>query len=132
MSFKIQSIGRDVDAAGAIDLTYDGNTLKPYAPASIKWIYDGTDLQGTITRRTRVGGAWIGGSTIPLSENSEAYEVDVYNGVTLKRTISVSGTNIFTYTAAMAVADGITFPTPPTVNVFQMSDTVGRGFALAA
>jgi hypothetical protein len=132
MSFKIQSIGRDVDAAGAIDLTYDGNTLKPYAPASIKWIYDGTDLQGTIIRRTRVGGAWVGGSTIPLSENSEAYEVDVYNGATFKRTISVSGTNVFSYTAAMAAADGITLPTPPTINAYQISDTVGRGFALAA
>jgi hypothetical protein len=132
MSYKVQSIGRDPESAAPIDITYDGNTLRPYAPANIKWVYDGTDLQGTITRRTRVGGAWVGGSTIPLAENSEAYEVDVYNGATLKRTISVSGTNAFTYTAAMATADGITLPTPPTVNVFQMSDIVGRGFALAA
>ncbi len=132
MSYKVQSIGRDPEAAAPINVSYDGATLKPYAPARLKWVYDGTDLQGTITRRTRVGGAWVGGSSIPLAENSEAYQVNVYNGATFKRTISVSGTNAFTYTAAMATADGITLPTLPTVNVFQTSDTVGRGFALAA
>jgi hypothetical protein len=58
--------------------------------------------------------------------------VDVYNGGTLKRTISVSGTNTFTYTAAQMAADGNTVSSPPTVNVYQMSDAVGRGFALAA
>jgi hypothetical protein len=37
---------------------FAGDTLKPYAPAAVKWAYDGTDLTGTITRRTRVGGNW--------------------------------------------------------------------------
>jgi hypothetical protein len=32
----------------------------------------------------------------------------------------------------MAAADGITLPTPPSINAYQMSGTVGRGFALAA
>jgi hypothetical protein len=50
----------------------------------------------------------------------------------LKRTITVTGTNVFTYTAAMATADGITLPTPPGVRIYQMSDVVGRGYALAA
>jgi hypothetical protein len=133
LSFKAQAIGRSLDAAPAIDVDpYSGATLKPYAPASIGWSYDGTNLTGTIIRRTRVGGSWVGGSTIPLSENSEAYEVDVYSGMTFKRTIAVSGTNVFTYTAAMAAADGITLPTPPSVKAYQVSDAVGRGYALAA
>jgi hypothetical protein len=133
LAFKAQALGRSLDAATEIDLApYTGATLKPYAPSRIAWRYNGTDLTGTITRRTRVGGAWTGGTTIPLSENSEGYEVDVYNGSTFKRTITVSATNVFTYTAAMAAADGVTLPTPPTVNVYQMSDAVGRGYALAA
>lgn len=130
LSFKVQSVGRNIDSAPPINMTFSGATLKPYAPASVKWYYDGTDLQGTITRRTRVGGNW-NGSTIPLSETSEEYEIDVYNGSTLKRTITAT-TTAFTYTAAMAAADGITLPTPPTINAYQMSATVGRGFALAA
>jgi hypothetical protein len=133
LAFKAQSLGRSLDAAPEIDVApYTGATLKPYAPARIAWAYNGTDLTGTISRRTRVGGAWTGGSTIPISEASEAYEVDVYNGSTFKRTITVTATNVFTYTAAMATADGITLPTAPTVNVYQMSDAVGRGYALAA
>jgi hypothetical protein len=133
LSFKAQSLGRSLDAAPAIAVDpYSGATLKPYAPANIKWAYNGTDLTGTIARRTRIGGAWVGGSTIPLSEVSEAYEVDVYNGLTFKRTITVSATNVFTYTAAMATADGITLPAPPSVQIYQMSDAVGRGYALAA
>lgn len=133
LSFKAQAIGRSLADAPAIDIApYQGQTQKPYAPANVKWTFDGTDLTGTITRRTRIGGAWVGGAAIPLSESSEAYEVDVYNGAILKRTITVSGTNVFTYTAAMAVADGIALPTPPGTQTYQMSDAVGRGFALAA
>jgi hypothetical protein len=131
-AFKAQSFGRDPDAVPDTTLTFDGDTLKPYAPARIKWTTDGTDMFGEIIRRTRVGGSWVGGSTIPLSENSEAYEVDVYNGVTFKRTISVAGTNLFTYTGAQIAADGNTVGVPPTLNAYQISDAVGRGFALAA
>lgn len=132
LSFKAVSPGHSDELAPATDITFDANSLKPYAPARLKTYYDGTDLICTIIRRTRVGGSWSGGSTIPLSENSEEYEVDVYNGATFKRTITVSGTNAFTYTAAFAAADGITLPTQPTFYVYQMSDAVGRGFALAA
>jgi hypothetical protein len=131
LKFKVQSFGRNIDNAPLIAMTFAANSLKPYAPAYVKWLYDGTDLQGTLFRRTRIGGNW-NGSTIPLSETSEAYEVDIYNGATFKRTISLSATTAFTYTAAMAAADGITLPTPPTINAYQLSATVGRGFALAA
>jgi hypothetical protein len=132
MSFKAASAGRDPDASPAIDLTYSAASLKPYAPARIKWTTDGTDMFGEIIRRTRVGGSWVGGTTIPLSENSEAYEVDIYHLTTFKRTITVTDTNLFTYTAAQIAADGNTVGVAPPVNAYQMSDTVGRGFALAA
>jgi hypothetical protein len=131
MSFKAASAGRDPDASPAIDLTYSAASLKPYAPARIKWTTDGTDMFGEIIRRTRVGGSWVGGTTIPLSENSEAYEVDIYHSTTFKRTITVTDTNLFTYTAAQIAADGNTVGVAPPVNAYQMSDTVGRGFALA-
>lgn len=129
--YKAQTIGRDISNAPEISFTFTAASLKPYAPARIKWAFDGTDMQGTIIRRTRIGGAWVGGTTIPLSEASEAYEVEIYNGSTLKRTISVSG-NSFTYTAAMAAADGLTVSNIPTFKAYQLSDAVGRGFALAA
>lgn len=129
VGFKAQSIGRAIASAPPIDFTFDGNSLRPYAPARLKWTTDGTDLFGEIIRRTRVGGSWVGGTTIPLSENSEAYEVVVDGGV---RTISVTGTNLFTYTAAQLATDGFSVTNIPDVEVYQMSDAVGRGFALAA
>jgi hypothetical protein len=133
LSFKAQAIGRILDVAPAIDVApYMAETLMPYAPASLAWSTDGTDMTGTITRRTRTGGAWVGGSTIPLGEASEAYEVDIYHGGVLKRTIAVSGTNVFTYTGAQIAADGNSVGVAPACHVYQMSDAVGRGFALAA
>lgn len=132
LHFKAQTFARSPEGVTAIDVGFEGKSLMPYAPARLEVVFDGSDLDCEITRRTRVGGSWVGGSTIPLSENSEAYEVDVYNGATFKRTITVSGTNLFTYTAAMAAADSITLPAQPTFFVYQMSDAVGRGFALAA
>lgn len=132
-SFKAQTLGRDVDSAAVIEVDFSGASLKPYAPARVRWYFDGTDMQGTITRRTRVGGSWVGGTTIPLSEASEAYEIEVYSGATLKRTISVSGTNTFTYTHAQMVTDfGADLTSAPTFIAYQLSDAVGRGFALAA
>lgn len=130
--FKGQSLGRDLISALTLDIDLDGASLKPYAPASLTWSTDGTDLTGTIIRRTRVGGAWTGGSTIPLSESSEEYEVDILSGASVVRTITVTGTNTFTYTSAQMSTDGNTASSPPDVNVYQMSDAVGRGFALAA
>lgn len=132
LEFKAQTVGRDLESAAVIEVDFDGATLMPYAPARIIWTTDGTDMFGEIIRRTRVGGAWVGGSTIPLSEASEAYEVDIMDGDDVLRTITVTGTNVFTYTAAEISADGNTVGVPPAFNAYQMSDAVGRGFALAA
>jgi hypothetical protein len=133
LSFKAQALGRSLDAAPANDVDpFTGATLKPYAPARIDWSTDGTDLIGTIIRRTRVGGSWTDSGVVPLSENSEGYEVDVLDGPDVVRTITVNGTNVFTYASADLVADGFSLSDVPAVDVYQMSDAVGRGFALAA
>jgi hypothetical protein len=132
-TYESVTLGRSPQGVGGIDVTFAGNSLKPYAPARVKAHFDGADWTFDVVRRTRVGGAWVGGSTIPLSENSEAYEIEVYSGATLKRTLSLSGTNSVVYTNAMQVTDfGSTQTTKPTLKVYQMSDVVGRGFELAA
>jgi hypothetical protein len=133
LNFKAQGLGRSLDAAPVIDVEpFTGATLKPYAPARLNWTTDGTDMFGEIIRRTRIGGAWTDSGIVPLSENTEAYEIDIYHGSTFKRTIAVTGTNLFTYSAAEIAADGNSVGVAPPSNVFQLSDAVGRGFALAA
>jgi hypothetical protein len=130
--YKAVTVGRDPISADSIPVDFDGNSLKPYAPARVKWTTDGTDMFGEIIRRTRVGGSWDDDGIVPVAETAEEYEVDVMDGDDVLRTITVTGTNEFTYTAAMMSADGNTVAAPPDANVYQMSDAIGRGFALAA
>jgi hypothetical protein len=133
MAFKTAALLQDSSQGTTIPLTFAGTSLKPYAPARVQASFDGTDWTFTVIRRTRLGGAWVGGTTIPLSEASEAYAIEIYSGTTLKRTLALSGTNVATWTAAMQVADfGTAQSVKPPLIAYQISDAVGRGFALAA
>jgi hypothetical protein len=127
LSFKVQAPLRDIDAAPAIDLEYDAVCLKPYAPVHFNAYKDGgNDITFTWVRRTRLGGAWVGGSTIPLGEASESYEVDIYDGVTFKRTLA-SSTPTVVYSLAQQTTDFGGTATSFTANLYQMSAVVGRG-----
>jgi hypothetical protein len=135
VSFKAQTIGRDPEAAPAIALEpYQGQTLMPYAPARVVASFDGADWTFTVRRRTRIGGRW-NGTPIPLSEVVEAYSIDVLDGLgAVVRTLNISAAgNTITYTGAQQTEDfGSIQTTKPALVAYQISDTVGRGFALAA
>jgi hypothetical protein len=131
--FKVASFGRDPSSAPPIDFTFTGASLKPYAPAVQSVTKDAAtgDIVVDFDRRTRIGGNW-NGSVIPLGEASEAYEMDVLDGSDVARTLTAT-TSSFTYTAAMQTTD---FGAPIAANdldaeLFQISATVGRGFATA-
>lgn len=124
LSFKVQAPLRPVEAAPPIELDYDANCLKPYAPCHLS-ASKSTDVTISWIRRTRLGGAWVGGSTIPLSEASESYEIDIYVGVTFKRTLTSSSPSKV-YTAAQMTTDGT--GSGFTAKLYQISATVGRGF----
>lgn len=133
--FKGATVGRDATGAFPVTLAFTGASLKPYAPAQISAVKDaGTgDWSISLIRRTRIGGAWTGGATIPLSEASEAYEIDILNGVgAVVRTIAVTAPSA-TYSAAQQSADGGDVPIGSLhLRACQMSDTVGRGFVALA
>lgn len=129
-------------------LTSIGRTNMPYAPAAFvaakvvdDWVFDWT-------RRTRVGGELISGTgDVLLSENFEAYELDVYDEANVNvvriitSTASENGSVVTpgSQTAIYTVADQILDfgAGPPSfypkfqINscVYQMSKQVGRGFA---
>ncbi len=64
---------------------------------------------------------------MPLGEASEAYEVDIYNGGAVVRTLSAA-TPSATYSAASQTTDfGGPAPSPVSVAVYQVSPTYGRG-----
>ena len=56
-----------------------GRILTCYAPVDL---YGGRDADGNIRlvwdRRTRINGAWVGGTDVPLGETTEQYQVIVY------------------------------------------------------
>ncbi len=99
-------------------------------------IASGTDGDITITwdRRTRVGGALIPGqSTVPISEDSELYDIDYFSAAaasTIIRTTSSLVSAVTVYTSAQQATDGLSPPLSTiTVEVFQRSAQVGRGFS---
>jgi hypothetical protein len=106
------------------------NDLKPWAPV---WVVSdgalwGSDIVFSWIRRTRVGGELRNlTGTVPISEDTEEYEAEIWDGATLKRTYLGLTTPTFTYTTAEQTADSWT-PTEVSVIVYQVSAQVGRGF----
>jgi len=91
----------------------------------------GQNLIITWLRRTRIGGdGWGEGPTIPLSEDSELYDLEILgtDGVTVIRTISGLTTPTYVYTEALMMEDFGFVPGSVAVNVYQISGEVGRGF----
>lgn len=133
--FKGQTVGRDPMIAPTITIDFEAQTLMPYAPI-LEATQDGTDWVITGTRRTRVGGTILNGTTIPLSENSEAYALVIMDGDdelrTLTTTVNGDGTFEATYSGADQTTD---FGAPinraallDALVAYQLSDAVGRGF----
>jgi hypothetical protein len=124
------NIGDELDAANEVSFTWTGVDRKPYAPCHLEAERDSIDdVILTWNRRDRFGRELRSGQTLPLSEASEAYEVDIYDtdGTTILRTLSVTDATA-TYTAAQQTTDFGTLPTEVDVAVYQIGE-LGRGYA---
>lgn len=132
--FKGVTFGRSLSTADSVTFADTGVRLKPFAPTRLRIQ---TDANGThrITwrRRTRLlaryGGS--GGSSVPLGEASEAYQVEILDGATVVRAIAATDT-LALYTLSQQLADFGTVPAAFDVRVFQTSGAVGRGYPLQA
>lgn len=103
----------------------------PYAPEAVTATLSGSDIVITWLRRCRVnGGLQAGTPNVPVGEQSEKYEIDIYDadGDTVLRTLTATGATV-TYLAADIVTDFGSTPVTLTTSVYQISATVGRGFA---
>lgn len=119
--------------ATGIDQTFAGHgkALVPFSSVDLAAKREtGDDLIISWVRRGRLGRTWMSGVDIPLSEATEAYQVDIYtldSPHVVVRTLSVSHP-VARYTAAQQSADfGSDAATHIMVAVYQMSATVGRG-----
>ena len=114
-----------------------GERLKPWSPFDLRALRDvGTaDITFTWQRRTRLATRSTGASPlyVPLGEDSEEYELEVYDGAgyaTVLRTLTGLATPEATYTAAQQTTD---FGAPQStvyVRVYQISAAIGRGHHL--
>ena len=115
-----------------IKFTATGRGYKPYSPCHIT---GSRDSSGNLTinwiRRTRIGGEWQDNIDALLSETNEAYEVDIVSGGMVKRTLASNAQSVI-YTADMQIADFGSIQSSVTVNVYQLSDKVGRGYGKEA
>jgi hypothetical protein len=128
--YKAVSSGRSIDSAQSVAFSWTGEKLKPLSPSNVRGNRDAADLVITWARRTRHEDNWLLGS-VPLGETTERYEVDILNGSTVVRTLS-STTQSVTYTAAQQTTDFGSPPASVSVRVYQLSDSIGRGYPAAA
>lgn len=128
--YKAVSINKAYSSG--IDQTFVGRAvaLKPFSPVDIAGARDiSDDLTITWTRRGRLGQELPDGADIPLSEESEAYEIDILDdstGGTVLRTLNATTTTVV-YSAAQQVTDFGSAQPSVTVRIYQMSASVGRG-----
>ena len=105
---------------------FQGIGLKPLSPVHVTAMRAAGDCTISWIRRTRVDGDGWEVVEVPLGEDVEAYEVDILDGATVKRTLAVS-TQSAVYTAAEQSSDWGTPPASYAVRVYQLSSTYGRG-----
>ena len=111
--------------------------LKPYAPVHLDAVVDGgNNIDISWKRRTRVGGELRGGTgTVPLSEDTESYDIDILDqpnpGATVLRTLT-SVVNSVQYDNADIVTDFGSVPATIDFIVHQISAQVDRGFGQEA
>jgi len=85
---------------------FEGNGLRPYAPAHLKMVKSASGDRFSWIRRTRVDGDDWAGLDVPLGGESESYLVQVFTGGASLREDVVTSPN-WTYSAEMQATDGV-------------------------
>lgn len=120
-SWRPVTLGTLLEDAPSVFATYNGEDLKPYSPVQVAAVTNASDVDITWVRRTRFNGELLDGTgSVPLNEQTESYEIDIYDNSTstLLRTLTATSESV-TYTAAQQAADG----NPATIDivVYQIS-----------
>ena len=133
-TYQATSYEQSVGSPTVVSVTTTAADLKPYAPVAVVASLDGSnDIVLTWLRRTRLGGDLAGTfgtpDIVPLAETSEAYSIDILSGPggSVVRTLT-SSTPTVTYPNSEVVADFGAVPAQISVNVYQLSSVIGRGF----
>ncbi len=129
--FRAVSVGNTFESANDTRFTDTGVSLKPLAPVYIRGEADADDNR--VIRfydRSRYDGlaGRDGTESPPGDENPLRWEMDVYDGASVVRTLSASS-EFFLYTAAQQTTDFGSVPSSLTVKIYKISPIMGRGYA---
>ncbi len=117
-----------------LSLTPSGASLRPFAPVHLGARAEPSgDITLAWTRRSRdpAADSWEA-TEVPLLDQPEAWEIDILDGATVKRTLA-AGTAMVAYSAADQVTDWGAALLPGaalTIRVAQISPALGRGTAV--
>lgn len=129
--YRLVAVGRTLEDTTSTLQTPVARSLTPYAVGQQKAVLSASDIILTAVRRTRINGELIDGTgEVPLNEESELYDIEIFDGATVVRTVSNITTPSYTYTNAEIINDFGSIPTELTLKWYQRSAVVGRGFSL--
>lgn len=131
--YRAITTGKAIDSDSSLAFTYRGVNLECLSPVGLTGNRHPTTSDWTLTwiRRSRMPG-WYDLVDVPLGETSESYEIDVYSDATyttVKRTLTAA-TPTVAYTSAQQVTDFAGNQATLYLKLYQLSATVGRGYAL--
>lgn len=107
---------------------HDPVALRPFAPAHVKALKNANTLEVSWIRQTRYGGESWAIAQVPLNEQIEAYEVEIWplNGGVALRQFDCNNPE-FIYSEADQIADFGGLAQDFKLKIYQMSALVGRG-----
>lgn len=129
--YRAVTAGTLPSSAPVTTQTFQGRDQMPYAPVQVAATFSGSDVVLTWNRRNRLTGNLVASvADYLLNEQAESYSIDIYDALaeTVVRTLTATSPTV-TYTAAEITADFGGAITTLNVSVYQLSATVGRGFA---
>jgi hypothetical protein len=112
----------------AQSFTPNGRGLMPFAPAQLRMrreVNGDLSLRWLRCDRTLSADSWVL-TDVPMSEASEAYDLEILNGAVVVRTVSGLTAPTFAYTAAMQNADFGGPVSSLSVRLYQIG-ALGRG-----
>jgi hypothetical protein len=124
--------GRDTSdpATLSMEVTPQATALMPLSPVHLRAVRSGDGVTFSWIRRTRRGGdSW--GAEVPLGEERESYELDIFSGDAVIRTLRSDGPSAL-YTAADETTDLGAPQASLSIAVYQISTTIGRGMPARA
>lgn len=127
--YRSVATGMSLDQAVDQSFTGHGVALKPFSVADLQAARnDAGDWAFSWIRRSRIGETLRSGVDLPLNEDDEDYEIDVLAGDgSVLRTIS-SSSEALDYIGDEQIADFGTHQSTISINVYQVSAQVGRGY----